>query len=156
MPTATAQTAAAPDTPAAVDALAASAPQSVDQAMRVDPAFVLSKIETWVVGFQRLLLNIVVALVLFAIAAGIAWGVERSFRAWANKHERSNLGAVLGSFVKWVILLVGIPRAQREGWPRRPDGTPPRPAGRISRAEDAGIPSDTPPSTRRAEDAFAR
>lgn len=107
MPLATAPTAAAPDTPAAVDALAASAPQSVDQAVRVDPAFVLSKIETWVVGFQRLLPNIVVALVLFAITAGIAWGVERSFRAWANKHDRSNLGAVLGSFVKWVILLVG-------------------------------------------------
>ncbi|WP_245415002.1 mechanosensitive ion channel family protein [Aureimonas flava] len=93
--------------PAAVDALAADAPRTVDQAVRVDPAFVLSKIETWVVGFQRLLPNIVVAIVLFALVFAVAWAVERSFRSWANRHDRSNLGAVLGSFVKWVILLVG-------------------------------------------------
>ncbi|MBB3950069.1 mechanosensitive ion channel family protein [Aureimonas jatrophae] len=93
--------------PAAVDALAATAPQTVDQAVRVDPAFVLSKIETWVVGFQRLLPNIVVAVLLFAVAFGVAWGVERAFRRWADQHERSNLGAVLGSFVKWIIILFG-------------------------------------------------
>jgi small-conductance mechanosensitive channel len=102
-----AHTPAAPSGPAAVDALAAAAPKTVDQAVRVDPAFVLSKIETWVVGFQRLLPNILVALVLFAVAFGIAWAVERSFRRWADKHDRSNLGAVLGSFLKWVILLIG-------------------------------------------------
>ncbi|WP_235919353.1 mechanosensitive ion channel family protein [Aureimonas psammosilenae] len=97
----------APNDPATVDALAATAPQTVEQAVRVDPAFVLSKIETWVVGFQRLLPNILVALVLFALTFAVAWAVERSFRSWANKHDRSNLGAVLGSFVKWIILLVG-------------------------------------------------
>lgn len=102
-----AQTQGAPTDPAAVDALAAAAPQTVDQAVRVDPAFALSKIETWVVGFQRFLSNMVVAFVLFALTFAIAWGVERSFRSWANKHDRSNLGAVLGSFVKWLILLVG-------------------------------------------------
>lgn len=102
-----AQPAAPTDNPAAVDALAANAPQTVDQAVRVDPAFILSKVETWVVGFQRLLPNIVVALLLFAIAFGVAWAVERSFRSWAGRHDRSNLGAVLGSFIKWVILLFG-------------------------------------------------
>ncbi|WP_082659302.1 mechanosensitive ion channel family protein [Aureimonas sp. AU40] len=96
-----------PADPAAVDALAAAAPQTVDQAVRVDPAFILAKVETWVVGFQRLLPNIVVALVLFAVVFAIGWGVERSFRAWSDRHDRSNLGAVLGSFVKWLILLVG-------------------------------------------------
>jgi small conductance mechanosensitive channel len=96
-----------PTTPQAVDNLAATAPQTVDEAVRVDPAFVLSKVETWVVGFQRLLPNIVVAILLFATAFAIAWAVERSFRSWAGKHDRSNLGAVLGSFVKWIILLIG-------------------------------------------------
>ncbi len=91
----------------AADAIAANAPETVEQAVRVDPAFVLSKIETWVVGFQQLLPNIVVALVVFAIAFGIGWGIERSFRAWADKHERANLGAVLGSFLKWLVLLFG-------------------------------------------------
>ncbi len=102
-----AQTLAAPSDPAAVDALAATAPQTVEEAVRVDPGFILSKVETWVVGFQRLLPNILVALLLFALAVLIGWAVERSFRAWADKHKRSNLGAVLGSFVKWIIFLVG-------------------------------------------------
>ncbi|WP_182422068.1 mechanosensitive ion channel family protein [Aureimonas sp. ME7] len=91
----------------AADAIAANAPETVEQAVRVDPAFVLSKIETWVVGFQQLLPNIVVAIVVFALAFAIGWAIERSFRAWADKHERANLGAVLGSFLKWIVLLFG-------------------------------------------------
>ena len=102
-----AQTAQPASDPAAVDALAAAAPKTVDQAVRVDPAFVLSKVETWVVGFQRLLPNIVVALILAAVAFAVAWGVERAFRRWAERRDRSNLGAVLGSFLKWVIVLFG-------------------------------------------------
>jgi small conductance mechanosensitive channel len=86
---------------------AANAPQSVDQAVQIDPAFVLSKVHSWVVGFQKLLPNIIVALLLFALAMSIAWVVERSFRSWSNRHDRSNLGAVLGSFVKWMIILFG-------------------------------------------------
>ncbi len=97
--------ATAPST--AADQIAATGPETVDEAVRVDPAFFLSKIEEWVVGFQRLLPNILVALVLFAAVFAVAWAVERSFRSWANKHDRSNLGAVLGSFVKWIILLLG-------------------------------------------------
>ncbi|WP_082653440.1 mechanosensitive ion channel family protein [Aureimonas sp. AU22] len=100
-------TPASVDPNTAADAIAANAPETVEQAVRVDPAFVLSKIETWVVGFQQLLPNIVVALVVFAIAFGIGWAIERSFRAWADKHERANLGAVLGSFLKWLVLLFG-------------------------------------------------
>jgi small conductance mechanosensitive channel len=102
-----AQTAPAVDPSTAADAIAANAPETVEQAVRVDPAFVLSKIETWVVGFQQLLPNIVVAIVVFAVAFGVGWSIERSFRAWADKHQRANLGAVLGSFLKWIVLLFG-------------------------------------------------
>jgi small-conductance mechanosensitive channel len=79
----------------------------LENSVRIDPAFILSKIEAWVVGFQRLLPNIVVAIVVFAIVFAIAWSVERSFRVWSDRHDRSNLGAVLGSFVKWMIVLFG-------------------------------------------------
>lgn len=102
-----AQASPAVDPNTAADAIAANAPDTVEQAVRVDPAFVLSKIETWVVGFQQLLPNIVVAIVVFAVAFGIGWSIERSFRSWADKHERANLGAVLGSFLKWIVLLFG-------------------------------------------------
>ncbi|KAB0677732.1 mechanosensitive ion channel family protein [Aureimonas leprariae] len=94
--------------PAAVDALAAQAPKTVDQAVRVDPAFVLSKVESWVVGAQQLLPNILVALVVFALFFAVAWAVQRSLAAWADKHGRSNLGDVLGSFLKWLVLTVGL------------------------------------------------
>jgi small-conductance mechanosensitive channel len=86
---------------------AAAAPKTLDEAVPIDMAFVLSKVESWVVGFQKLLPNIVVAVVVLLLVAIGAWVVERSFRRWADRHERSNLGAVLGSFLKWMILLVG-------------------------------------------------
>lgn len=82
-------------------------PQTVDQAVQIDPTFVLSKVQTWVVGAQKLLPNIIVALVLFALAFAVAWAVERSFRTWSDRRDRANLGAVLGSFMKWMILLLG-------------------------------------------------
>ncbi len=84
-----------------------SSPETVEQAVPLDPAFMLSKIESWVVGFQKLLPNIVVALALFALAFVVGWLVERSFRSWSDRHDRSNLGAVLGSLIRWLIVLLG-------------------------------------------------
>lgn len=101
-----AQTVPAGDPPA-TRATSEAAPQTVEQAVQIDPAFLLAKVEAWIIGFQKLLPNIIVALILLAIAIAIAWGAERSFRAWSKRHDRSNLGAVLGSFVKWMIILFG-------------------------------------------------
>lgn len=84
-----------------------SSPETVDQAVPIDPAFVLSKVESWVIGFQKLLPNIGVAMVLFALAYGVAWLVERWFRSWSDRRDRSNLGAVLGSLIRWLIVLLG-------------------------------------------------
>jgi small-conductance mechanosensitive channel len=95
-------------TPAAIDQLARTAPDSAQEAVRLDPAFFYAKIEAWTVGLQRLLPNIIVAVVVFVIILAFAWGVERAFERWANRHQRSNLGAVLGSFLKWVIILLGL------------------------------------------------
>lgn len=50
----------------------ASAPDTIDETVPIDPAFVLSKVQSWVVGFQKLLPTIVVALVLFAVVFGVA------------------------------------------------------------------------------------
>lgn len=40
----------------------ANAPETVEEAVNIDPAFVWQKVESWVVGFQKRLPNIVVAL----------------------------------------------------------------------------------------------
>ena len=86
----------------------AGAPQTLDQAVNLDPAFALDKVETWVVGFQKLLPNIVVGVVVVVLFWIIGWAVGRGFNAWAKRRSRDNLGEVLGSFLKWVIILLGI------------------------------------------------
>lgn len=96
------------DTPAGIDKLAQQAPENVEEAVRIDPAFVLSKLESWVVEFQRLLPNIVVAIVIFLIFVFMAWLAARGFRRWADRHSRSNLGLVLGALVKWLVIFAGL------------------------------------------------
>lgn len=85
-----------------------TAPDTVEQAIELDPAFALDKVEAWIVGFQKLLPNIVVAVVLLALFWGIGWLVGRGFNAWARRRGRDNLGEVLGSFLKWVVILLGV------------------------------------------------
>lgn len=83
-------------------------PEAFEDAVNVDPAFMLDKIEGWIVGFQRLLPNIAVALIVILIFSVIGWMIARSFNSWARRHDRGNLGEVLGSFLKWIVILVGV------------------------------------------------
>ncbi|MBS9719199.1 mechanosensitive ion channel family protein [Tianweitania sp. BSSL-BM11] len=83
------------------------APETVSQAVNLDPAFILGKVETWVIGFQRLLPNIAVALVVLVVFVLAGWLVRRSFRGWAKTHDRDNLGEVLGSFLRWIVIAAG-------------------------------------------------
>lgn len=87
--------------------MVAATPDTAEEAIRLDPAFIYSKLEAWVIGFQRLLPNIVVAIVVFLLFVFAAWVVRRSFNAWATRHDRNNLGEVLGSFIRWVIIAFG-------------------------------------------------
>lgn len=87
---------------------AATEPDTLGEALQADPGLVLDKIETWVEGFQRALPNIVVALVILAVFAGLGWGVQGSLLRWGRRRDRANLGAVLGSFLKWVVILAGF------------------------------------------------
>jgi small conductance mechanosensitive channel len=94
--------------PEAVEALTQAAPDTAGEAVRIDPSFALAKIEAWVVGFQRMLPNLAVALVLLLMFAGIGWAVQRTLLGWGKQRDRENLGAVLGSFVKWVVIVIGL------------------------------------------------
>ena len=86
---------------------ASGQPQTLDQAVTFEPAFALGKIEDWVVGFQKLLPNIVVGLIVIALFWMVGWLFDRAFNRWARRHARDNLGEVLGAFVKWLIILFG-------------------------------------------------
>jgi len=83
-------------------------PDTLSEAVQADPQLVLDKIERWAEGFQRLLPNILVALIVLLIFVGIGWGVQKGVRSWGARRDRANLGAVLGSFVKWVVIVLGL------------------------------------------------
>ncbi|MER0238331.1 mechanosensitive ion channel family protein [Fulvimarina sp. MAC8] len=86
----------------------ASGADTVDQAVEFDPSIALGKVESWVIGIQKLLPNIVVALVVVVIFFLAGWLFDRLFNRWARRRGRDNLGEVLGAFIKWIIILFGI------------------------------------------------
>ena len=83
-------------------------PDTLAEAVQADPGLVLDKVQAWVEAFQGLLPNLVVALVVFLIFVGLGWGVQNAIRRWARQHDRENLGDVLGSFLKWLVILAGM------------------------------------------------
>lgn len=74
----------------------------------VDPGALMAKVEAWVQGAIRLVPNLIVAVVVMAMFVGVAWLLKRQVERSANKHERANLGEVLGGFVKWTLLIFGF------------------------------------------------
>ncbi|WP_209318591.1 mechanosensitive ion channel family protein [Falsiroseomonas selenitidurans] len=88
--------------------LALGAAETATRTLAVGSAIIQDKIEAWSTGFQYLLPNIVVGLLVVAIFIGLSWLVAQGFRRWARRHDRENLGEVLGAFLKWVVIFVGI------------------------------------------------
>jgi small conductance mechanosensitive channel len=82
-------------------------PDTLGEALQADPGLVLDKIQTWTESFQRALPNLVVASMIFLAFVGLGWGVQRSLVRWGKRRDRANLGEVLGSFLKWVVILAG-------------------------------------------------
>ncbi|MBP1807643.1 mechanosensitive ion channel family protein [Rubellimicrobium aerolatum] len=85
----------------------ADEPDTLAEAVQADPGVILDKIAAWVEGFQRLLPNIAVALVVLLVFVGLGWGVQNALVRWGKRRDRENLGAVLGSFVKWAVIVLG-------------------------------------------------
>lgn len=99
----------------------AQTPTPATDAVPINPVLMLSRNKSRVVGFQKRLPTIFVALVAFAVVDGFARGVGRSFRAWSDRHDGANLAAVLASPIRWPIVLVGEPEEARKsavagGW----------------------------------------
>lgn len=95
---------------AAEPASAASAASLRDVPRQIDFTFgaAIERIDSWIDGAIRLLPNIVVAILVFAITWGIAALLKRLVARRSVASGRDNLGEVLGGFVKWVVLLLGF------------------------------------------------
>ncbi|MEM7487894.1 MAG: mechanosensitive ion channel family protein [Pseudomonadota bacterium] len=72
-----------------------------------DPQLILEKVDSWLDGLFRLLPNIAVALVLLLVFVVIGWCVAWTIRRTTRSRGRSDLGAVIGSVVKWVVWITG-------------------------------------------------
>ncbi|MEZ5785923.1 MAG: mechanosensitive ion channel family protein [Xanthobacteraceae bacterium] len=88
---------------------AASAPPSApDLLPATPPEPALQKIEKWIEGFFFLLPNIAVAIavlvLIYLLGVAARWGVV----TWGRHRGRTNLGEVLGGFVKWAVVGLGL------------------------------------------------
>ena len=88
---------------AAIDGMAEGL-QSVD----ANPRLIFDKLDAWLDGFFRLLPNLAVAAVVFALFLVIGWVVAWSLRRGGRRAHRDDLGAVLGAVAKWVVWTVGL------------------------------------------------
>jgi small conductance mechanosensitive channel len=83
-------------------------PSTPDLLPAAPPEPALDKIGKWIDGFFYLLPNLAVAAavlgLIFLLGVAAKWGVV----AWGRHRGRDNLGEVLGGFVKWTVVGVGI------------------------------------------------
>lgn len=86
----------------------ANSEDTATRTIAVGSAIIQDKVESWSAGFTYLLPNIIVALLVVVVFWGLSWVVARGFRRWARRRDRENLGEVLGAFLKWVVIFMGV------------------------------------------------
>jgi len=74
----------------------------------LNPALALERIDSWLDGFIKLLPNIAVALILFGLFFIVAKVVRSVVHRTFKSRGRSNLGEVLGGFIKWMLIILGV------------------------------------------------
>lgn len=74
----------------------------------VNPDAIINKLDSILDGFVRILPNIGIAIIVFIFFFFVARGVKALVSKVFHSRGRSNLGEVLGGFLKWVVLVVGI------------------------------------------------
>ncbi len=68
----------------------------------------VTKLQSLIEGFFWILPNLGIALLIFALFLGAAWTAKWSVASLANRRDRADLGILLGSFVRWIVVLVGL------------------------------------------------
>jgi len=66
------------------------------------------KVEGYLEGFFWILPNLGIALMVFLLFVAGAWAAGRAITHLAERRGRGDLGILLGSFAKWVVLLFGM------------------------------------------------
>ncbi len=74
----------------------------------VNTQSMVEKLDTWLDGFIRNVPNIVIAILVFILFIYIARFMGRVIRKALKNRGRENFGEILGSFSKWVFLIIGV------------------------------------------------
>lgn len=74
----------------------------------LNPSLALEKIDSWLDGFVAILPNLVVSIIVFLIFLIIATVAKKVVLKAATSRDRSNLGEIMGGFLKAAIILFGV------------------------------------------------
>jgi small-conductance mechanosensitive channel len=72
-----------------------------------NPGLIFDKVDAWLDGLFKLLPNIAVALVVFVLFWFIAIGTAALIRKLGKRRERSNLGDVGATLIRWSLVVMG-------------------------------------------------
>ncbi|HYO80969.1 MAG TPA: mechanosensitive ion channel family protein [Bryobacteraceae bacterium] len=76
--------------------------------METDAGITLERIEGFITGFWWILPNLGIALVVFLIFIGIAWGAHSAVSRFFNHRGRPDLAALLAGFARWSVIALGL------------------------------------------------
>src|ERR671920_1051054 len=76
--------------------------------METDASITLDRIEGFITGFWWILPNLGIALVVFLIFLGLAWGARAGVSRFFNHRGRPDLAALLAGFARWSIIALGL------------------------------------------------
>ncbi|WP_193164633.1 mechanosensitive ion channel family protein [Microbulbifer hainanensis] len=76
--------------------------------MDLDFSVAVERVDSWIDGAVRLLPNLIIALLLFALFYVFGSLARRLIQRHLSHRQRENLGEVLGSLVKWTLVLIGF------------------------------------------------
>ena len=77
-------------------------------AIEVDPTTMIERVDSWLDTAIRSVPNIVVAVVLILVVAGIAMLVGRFIRSRFHARGRRDLGFMVGGLVKWALIIGAV------------------------------------------------
>ena len=74
----------------------------------VNTESIIEKLDTWLDGLIRNLPNILVGILVFIAFIYISKFAGKAVRKILKKRGRENFGEILGSFLKWALLIIGL------------------------------------------------
>lgn len=76
--------------------------------METDASITLERIEGFITGFWWILPNLGIALVVFLIFLGVAWGARAGVSRFFHHRGRPDLAALLAGFARWSVIGLGL------------------------------------------------